>query len=96
VNTYHPAPIDTSGIKLPREILALSEKLAENTHDIWSEQRIREGWSYGPARDDAGKQHPCLVPYHDLPESEKEYDRNTALETLKLIIRLGFRIEKVK
>ena len=35
-----------------------------------------------------------LVPYDELPESEKEYDRNTAIETLKLIIKLGYKITR--
>ena len=90
---YQPKPMDTSDVKLPGELRKLTEKLAENTHDIWARQRIAEGWTYGPERDDGGKKHPDLVPYSDLPESEKEYDRQTALETLKAIIALGYRIE---
>ena len=92
--TYKPEPIDTSRVKLPKEILKLTEKLAENNHDIWAKQRISEGWTYGPKRDDVNKKHPDLIPYSDLPESEKEYDRKTAMEILKLIIALGYKIEK--
>ena len=91
---YKPKPVDTSGIKLPDELLALTEKIAENVHDIWAGGRISEGWTYGEARDDEKKTSPCLVPYEKLPESEKEYDRNTALETVKLIMALGYKIEK--
>lgn len=91
---YTPNPIDTSHIKLPRSIDALTELLAKNTHEIWAHQRLRDGWQFGPVRDDAQKQHPCLVPYEQLPESEKDYDRATALQTLKLLIALGYRIEK--
>lgn len=91
---YKPKPVDTSGIKLPDELLALTEKIAENVHDIWAKGRISEGWTYGEARDDEKKTSPCLVPYEKLPESEKEYDRNTALETVKLIMALGYKIEK--
>jgi hypothetical protein len=91
---YIPVPIDTSGIKLPREILDLTEKLAENAHDIWAMRRLAEGWRHGPVRDDARKETPCLVPYADLPDSEQQYDRHAALETLKAIIALGYRIEK--
>jgi len=68
------------------------ERLAENTHDVWAAQRIAEGWTYGPSRDEAAKKHPCLVPYEQLPESEKEYDRRTAAEALKVIVTLGYRI----
>jgi len=70
--------------------LALTEKLAENTHDVWAKGRIEQGWKYGKIRDDNNKLHPCLIPYSELPESEKEYDRNTALETIKLIQKLGY------
>jgi hypothetical protein len=91
---YRPSPIDTSKITLPPEIRALTERLAENAHDIWAQQRIAAGWRLGAKRDDARKEHPCLVPYAELPESEKEYDRKAAMETLKAILALGYRIAK--
>ncbi len=93
---YTPKPVDTSKIELPKELLALTEQIAENVHENWSIGRISQGWTYGEKRDDAKKETPCLVPYSELPESEKEYDRATALETLKLIVALGYKIEKVK
>ena len=92
---YCPKPIDTKGIVLSDDLLTLKEKIAENVHEVWAAGRIAEGWTYGDVRDDAAKTTPCLVPYGDLPESEKEYDRNTAFETLKLIVALGYRIEKI-
>jgi hypothetical protein len=88
--------IDTSRINLSADIVELTERLAENIHAVWAEQRMNDGWTYGPKRDDASKQHPGLVPYADLPETEKEYDRHTAMQTLKLILALGYRIEKAK
>lgn len=91
---YIPKPADTTGIKLSEELLVLTEKIAENVHENWAAGRIREGWTYGPERNDREKTTPCLVPYDQLPDSEKEYDRNTAMETLKLITALGYRIEK--
>lgn len=91
---YQPKPIDTSAIKLPDYLVDLTEKLAENNHDLWAQQRIAEGWTYGHSRDDAKKTHPDLVPYADLPESEKEYDRITAMEAIKTITAMGFKIEK--
>jgi RyR domain len=90
--TYQPTPVDTSAVQLPAALTSLLEQLAENTHDVWAKTRISQGWSHGPHRDDAAKQHPGLVPYDDLEESEKEYDRKTAEETLKLIVALGYRI----
>jgi hypothetical protein len=91
---YRPEPIDTSKVRLPREINELMERLARNTHDIWARQRMADGWRWGKARDDGRKLHPSLVPYEDLPESEKVYDRATAMETIKAILALGFRITK--
>lgn len=89
---YNPKPIDTSDIILPEELLALTEKIAENVHDVWAVGRIAEGWTYGEKKDAEKKTTPLLVPYSELPESEKEYDRNTSVETLKLIVKLGYDI----
>jgi hypothetical protein len=91
---YQPSPCDTSAVDLTPDIYQLTELLARNTHDIWARQRIADGWKFGPARSDDTKEHPCLVPYDELPESEKQYDRNTALETLKLIIAVGYCVVK--
>ncbi len=91
---YKPNPIDTKDVVLSDELRELTEKIAENVHDVWAENRIKEGWKYGNKRDDIKKETPCLVPYNELPEIEKDYDRNTALETLKVIISLGYKIEK--
>lgn len=91
---YTPNPIDTADIRLPEELTALTEQLARNVHDAWSASRIAEGWTLGPVRDDRLKTTPCLVPYDELPEQERDYDRNTALQTLKLILKLGYRITK--
>ncbi len=91
---YLPKPINTADITLSADLLNLTEKIAENVHEIWSQGRIQEGWKYGEVRNDIKKETPCLVPYSELPESEKEYDRSTALETLKLIIKFGYDITK--
>ena len=91
---YIPSPIDTADVQLTPELLQLTEQLARNTHENWSRERLNQGWVWGPVRDDARKHHPCLIPYEELSESEKAYDRNTALETLRLIVKLGYRIEK--
>ena len=72
----------------------LCELLSKNTHEVWSAGRIRDGWTYGETRDDVKKHHPCLIPYEELSDSEKEYDRNTSMETLKLILKLGYKISK--
>ena len=91
---YTPKPFNTDSIELPEELVALTEKIAENVHEVWAQGRIAEGWTLGEKQDSEKKTTPCLVPYDELPESEKEYDRNTALETVKLIIKLGYDIKK--
>lgn len=94
MTTYTPNQINTDDIELDGVLLELTEKLAENVHEMWALGRVNDGWRYGEKRDDAAKTHPCLVPYSQLPDSEKEYDRNTAMSTLKLIVKLGYKIEK--
>lgn len=91
---YTPNPVDTSSIVLDDTLTELMEAIAKNVHDIWAAGRIADGWTYGEKRDDEKKTTPCMVPYEELPESEKEYDRNTAMETLKLIIAMGYKIGK--
>jgi ryanodine receptor 2 len=91
---YIPHPIDTSNVVLPADLVALTERLARNAHDVWAAKRLSEGWTYGPSRDDAAKKHPDLVPYGDLPEGEKDYDRATASEVLKAIMALGYSIKR--
>lgn len=93
-NSYTPQPVDTTDVTLPEELNALAEDIAKNVHEVWSAGRINDGWTYGEQRNDAEKKHPCLVPYEELSESEKEYDRRTSQETLKLIVKLGYKIEK--
>lgn len=94
MSTYTPKPADLSDVNLPAELEPLIEQMAKNVHDVWAESRINDGWRYGPERNDERKEHPCLVEYEELPDSEREYDRNTAIGTLKLILKLGFTIEK--
>ena len=91
---YTPKPEDTSDVKLSEDLLELTEKIAENVHEVWSAGRLSDGWTWGETRDDAHLKTPCLVPYSELPEREKDYDRMTAMETLKLIIKLGYEIRK--
>lgn len=89
---WHPEPIDVAEVELGPELEALGERLARNVHAIWARMRLDEGWRYGPERDDARREHPCLVPFEDLPESEKAYDRGVALGTLRAIVALGFHL----
>jgi hypothetical protein len=90
--SYEPSPIDTSQIELDADIQQLTERLAKNTHEVWARQRMAEGWRFGSQRDDKEQTHPGLVAYEDLSESEQDYDRITAIETIKLILALGYRV----
>ncbi|MBI5851949.1 MAG: hypothetical protein HZB39_13125 [Planctomycetes bacterium] len=90
---YVPKPIDTTHVVLSQDLRALTERLAENSHEIWAEGRLAQGWRHGPSRDDAQKLHPDLVPYAELSDSEKDFDRRTALGSIEAILALGYRIE---
>ena len=92
--TYIPQPIDTNDVVLPEELSQLAEQMAKNVHEIWAQTRIAQGWTFGSERNDAEKKQPCLVPYEELPEEEKVYDRNTSIETLKFIVSNGYEIRK--
>ena len=92
MSEYYPTPINTDHILLPLDLQPLIEELAKNTHEEWSLNRVKEGWTYGASRCDEKKHHPCLIAYEELPESEKEYDRISAISTIKLLIALGYKI----
>ena len=91
---YIPKPESLDAIQLSDELNDLVEAMAKNVHDVWAQSRMEQGWIYGPERNDQLKHHPCLVAYEELPEVEKAYDRDTAVGTLKLILKLGFNITK--
>ena len=93
---YEPKPLDTSDIQLSDDLVALTERIAENVHEVWAKGRMSEGWTYGPIKDPESKITNQLVPYDELPESEKDYDRNTAMETLKMIIKLGYKMIRIE
>ena len=92
--TYTPHPIDLGDIELTPQLEQLREAIAENAHEVWAVGRIREGWTYGPERDDKLKKHPDLIPYSELPDGEKQYDRETAMNTIKLLVKLGYDLVK--
>ncbi len=91
---YHPQPLDTAQVTIPPSLESLLEKLAVNVHDIWADQRLKDGWRFGPVRDDAKQEHPCLRPFHELPAAEQEYDRRVVRDTLRAMLAMGYRIEK--
>lgn len=90
--TYHPTPVDTTQVELTSQVKDIIEQLAENVHDNWAAERIADGWTYGPQRNDELKQNPCLVPYDELEEEEKKYDRKVAEEVIKTLLAFGYKI----
>ena len=94
-SNYIPQPVDTSDVILPQELVPLLEAMAKTVHEVWAKERMSHGWTYGVKRDDSKKNHPSLIAYEDLPENEKIFDRNTSIETLKLIMKLGFVIKRI-
>ena len=94
IEEYEPEPINIDDIDLSDDLIELREAIAENLHEVWAITRMKEGWTYGPVRDDAKKQHPDIIPYCALPDSEREYDRLMAWNTLKLVKKLGFSVKK--
>ncbi|MBO4416946.1 MAG: Ryanodine receptor Ryr [Bacteroidales bacterium] len=89
---YIPAPVDTSDVALPSSLLDLTEVISRNTHEVWARKRIDEGWRYGAQRDEENKLHPNLIPYEELSEEDKEYDRLTAMNAIRLMVKLGYSI----
>ena len=94
MKTYNPKPIDLSDVELTEDLNELREAIAENAHDVWAVERQAQGWTYGEQRDDNKKETPCMVPYSQLPDSEKTFDRDMAMNTLKLVKKLGYDLVK--
>lgn len=91
---WAPRPLATDGLALPADLAPALERIAEDVHDRWAAKRLAEGWTWGPERDDRARHHPSLVPYGELSEEEKDYDRATARQTIAALIALGYRIER--
>jgi hypothetical protein len=94
MEVYTPQPLDTSRVELTADLLRLIEQLARHTHEVWARQRLADGWRYGPHRDDARKEHPCLIPYDELPESERDYDRTVTRQVIMALLTLGYQVTK--
>lgn len=82
---WNVKPINLS----PEEI----EIMAKMEHDHWVEERLKEGWKYTPIQKDIKKKKsPFLVPWDDLPEEEKEKDRNPVRKMPEFLAKAGFQI----
>ena len=91
---YSPNPVDLTGIELSQELREDMEKVSKNIHETWGMERQKQGWSYGEVLDAEQKKHPCMIPYEKLPESEKDIDRATVEQTIKMLLFMGYTIEK--
>jgi class 3 adenylate cyclase/tetratricopeptide (TPR) repeat protein len=90
---YEPKSLDLTRVQIPADLNNLVEQLSEITHDNWLKQRLADGWRHGQSRNDLLKEHPCIVAYDELPESEKEYDRKISLGVIQAMLALGYRVE---
>lgn len=90
--TYKPNPIDTSTIQLPNDILEDAQTLAKNTHEMWAKGKLSDGYTFGLETSEEKKTHKNLVPYEALSPEDKAYDINTSLETIKVLLKLGYTI----
>ncbi|XP_072545007.1 ryanodine receptor 2 [Salminus brasiliensis] len=92
-NGYRPAPVDQSSISLTAAQEALVEALAENEHNLWAKERIRQGWSYATQQDVKGKRSPQLVPFSLLEERIKRCSKEAARDALGTLLGLGYAVE---
>ncbi|XP_059411475.1 ryanodine receptor 3 isoform X2 [Carassius carassius] len=94
--SFIPKPVDTSQIGMPPHLEKVRDRLAENIHELWGTNKIELGWSYGKIREDNKRQHPCLVDFSKLPETERNYNLQMSTETLKTLLALGCHVVQVK
>ncbi|KAL4003146.1 RIH domain family protein [Acanthocheilonema viteae] len=87
---FVPKPIDISTVVLPHFAMEIHEKLAENLHELWAMRKIELGWNYGEVRDERTRRHPCLTSFQQLPQNEKTYNINLAIDTMKTIEALRY------
>ncbi|KAJ0060966.1 hypothetical protein NL108_003272, partial [Boleophthalmus pectinirostris] len=93
--SFIPTPVDTTQVVLPPLLDNVRDKLAENIHELWAMNKIELGWTYGKVRDDNKRQHPCLVDFSKLPETERNYNLQMSSETLKTLLALGCHVAQV-
>lgn len=72
------------------------ELMAEMEHGRWIVERLRSGWKYGSKRDAINKISPFLVPWKDLPDKVKDYDRNAVRNWPALFSQAGLEIHRLK
>lgn len=95
---YNPQPVDLSHVQLPEGMDSLRELLAAHNHDTWAANKMspRNGYVYGKETNDQADPptHCDLIPYEDLDDEKKKWDRDTAEASIRLLIHLGYTITK--
>lgn len=94
IETFDPKCIDIFSVKIDAELEAAVDAIAFNAHEVWSIDRLQNGWIWAETRDNNQKHHPLLKPYEELSESDKSYDKDLAFGTLKAIVAIGGSIVK--
>lgn len=92
-NGYKPAPLDLSGIELTGRVEELIELLAENTHNVWSSERISQGWTYAVSDDPLNRRSPHLVPYSFVDPLIKKANMDTAADTVRTLLAYGYLLD---
>lgn len=96
---YNPQPLDVSSVNINPELMELIDLIAENAHDIWAMDKFKDGFRYAPADKDGkekdGSFNHYLLPYEMLSKEDKEPDRKMALQTIRLVKRLGYRLVNI-
>uniref|UniRef100_A0A8B9CVX0 Ryanodine receptor 2 n=1 Tax=Anser brachyrhynchus TaxID=132585 RepID=A0A8B9CVX0_9AVES len=90
---YKPAPMDLSFIKLTPSQEAMVDKLAENAHNVWARDRIRQGWTYGIQQDVKNRRNPRLVPYALLDDRTKKSNKDSLREAVRTLLGYGYNLE---
>ncbi|XP_054103986.1 ryanodine receptor 2 isoform X22 [Callithrix jacchus] len=90
---YKPAPMDLSFIKLTPSQEAMVDKLAENAHNVWARDRIRQGWTYGIQQDVKNRRNPRLVPYTLLDDRTKKSNKDSLREAVRTLLGYGYNLE---
>lgn len=91
---YQPKPEILDDIELSGDLKQAVARIAQNTHEVWACGRMSLGWRYGDELNQDEKKHPDLKPYEELTDEEKEFDIRTTEQVIKMLIKMGYVIEK--
>ncbi|XP_074531886.1 ryanodine receptor 2 [Halichoeres trimaculatus] len=90
---YKPAPLDLSQVFLNPAHEELVKLMAENDHNVWARERIKQGWTYGAQQDVKAKRSPYLVPYSLLDERSRKGGMESVREAVCTLLAYGYSLE---